>query len=291
MLSCFSHVRLLATPWTRSMADYILVDSSKMLAETARTLCGTRLLCPWDSPDKNTGVGWYSLLRDLPNPGFKPGSPALQVDSSLSHQGNLFYKAILTQRSVIWFSLRLSSIWFNRCCRQVPAVKNQGGPTHESPEYSHSSVQAASLRLFFLLLCPSYRPLQPLLLVQTVRNLHSPAQVLHLSDTALGVSSDPCFELQSRGFDNSASISQPACGHWDFPKVRIWLLECPTHPGWVATDPKAEGSGGSRWGCFKWRPTSWKCSITFPLSLSTSSFLVFFFFFNSLFPSSPSSFF
>ena len=108
------------------------------------------------------------------------------------------------------------------------------------------------------------------------------------------MSSDPCSELQSRGFDNYASISQSACGHWDFPKVRIWLLECPTHPGqragWVATDPKAEGSGGSRWGCLKWRPTSWKCSITFPLSLSPSSFLVFFFF-NSLFPSSPSSFF
>ena len=84
-----------------SMADYILADSSKMLAETVRTLCRTRLLCPWDSPDKNTGVGCYSLLRDLPNPGFNPGSPALQVDSSVSHRGNPFYKGILIQRSVI----------------------------------------------------------------------------------------------------------------------------------------------------------------------------------------------
>ena len=114
-------------------------------------LCDTRLPCPWDSPDKNTGVGCYSLLRDLPNPGFKPRSPASQVDSSLRHQGNPFYKAISIQRSVIWFCLQLYLIWFNRCCRQVPAVKNQGVPTHESSEYSHSGIQAASLSLFFLL--------------------------------------------------------------------------------------------------------------------------------------------
>ena len=37
-------------------------------------LWSTRLLCPWDSPGKNTGVG-------CPNPGIKPGSPASQVDS------------------------------------------------------------------------------------------------------------------------------------------------------------------------------------------------------------------
>ena len=42
----------------------------------------TRLLCPWDSPGKNTGVGSYFLLQgNLPDPGIKPGSPALQVDS------------------------------------------------------------------------------------------------------------------------------------------------------------------------------------------------------------------
>ena len=35
-----------------------------------------RLLRPWDSPGKNTGVGCPSLLqKDLPNPGIKPRSP------------------------------------------------------------------------------------------------------------------------------------------------------------------------------------------------------------------------
>ena len=45
----------------------------------------TRLLCPWDSPDKNTGVGCYALLQGIfPTQGSNsclPMSPALQADS------------------------------------------------------------------------------------------------------------------------------------------------------------------------------------------------------------------
>ena len=38
----------------------------------------TRLLCPWDSPDKNTGVGCHFLLQgDLPDPGIEPMSLCL----------------------------------------------------------------------------------------------------------------------------------------------------------------------------------------------------------------------
>ena len=41
-----------------------------------------RLLCPWNSPGKSTGVGSHSLLQGiLPDPGIKPKSPALQKDS------------------------------------------------------------------------------------------------------------------------------------------------------------------------------------------------------------------
>ena len=40
------------------------------------------LYSPWNSPGQNTGVGSLSLLPgDLPNPGIKPRSPTLQVDS------------------------------------------------------------------------------------------------------------------------------------------------------------------------------------------------------------------
>ena len=44
--------------------------------------CGQQLLCPWNSPGKNTGVGCHSLLqRIFPNPGIEPGSSALLADS------------------------------------------------------------------------------------------------------------------------------------------------------------------------------------------------------------------
>ena len=42
----------------------------------------TRLLRPWDSPGKKTGVDCHALLQEiLPNPGIEPRSPALQTDS------------------------------------------------------------------------------------------------------------------------------------------------------------------------------------------------------------------
>ena len=47
-----------------------------------RGLQPARLLCPWDFPGKNTGVGLpFPSPGDLPNPGIEPGSPALQADS------------------------------------------------------------------------------------------------------------------------------------------------------------------------------------------------------------------
>ena len=78
IVQSLSRVQLFATPWT----------------------VATRLLCPWDSPGKNTGVGCHVLLQgifwtwqeywsglpcpspgDLLDPGIEPESPALQADS------------------------------------------------------------------------------------------------------------------------------------------------------------------------------------------------------------------
>ena len=40
------------------------------------------MVCPWDSPGKNTGVDCHSLLQgNLPNPGIESGSPVSQADS------------------------------------------------------------------------------------------------------------------------------------------------------------------------------------------------------------------
>ena len=47
--------------------------------QSSLTLCDpidlwlTRLLCPWDSPDKNTAVGCHALLQGIvPTQGLKP---------------------------------------------------------------------------------------------------------------------------------------------------------------------------------------------------------------------------
>ena len=41
-----------------------------------------KLLCPWGSPGRNTGVGCHFLLQGIfPDPGIKPRSPALQPHS------------------------------------------------------------------------------------------------------------------------------------------------------------------------------------------------------------------
>ena len=66
-----SHVQLFATPWTLQL---------------------TKLLCPWNFPDKDTGVGCHFLLQgDLLNPGIDLllCLQHWQADSSpLCHLGN-----------------------------------------------------------------------------------------------------------------------------------------------------------------------------------------------------------
>ena len=58
-----NRIRLFAAPWT--------------VAHQAPLSMGfTRLLCPWDSPGKSTGVGWISYSRDLPDPVIKLSSLA-----------------------------------------------------------------------------------------------------------------------------------------------------------------------------------------------------------------------
>ena len=53
------------------------------------------VLRPWDSPGKNTGVGCHFLLRDLPDPGIEPRSPALQADTLPSKPPGKLKKCLL----------------------------------------------------------------------------------------------------------------------------------------------------------------------------------------------------
>ena len=51
------------------------------VSQSCLTLRPHGLYSPWNSPGQNTGVGRFLSPGDLPNPGIKPRSPALQADS------------------------------------------------------------------------------------------------------------------------------------------------------------------------------------------------------------------
>ena len=58
-----------------------------LVAQSCLTLCNPMdySLCTWNSPGKNIGVGKpFHFPGHLPDPGIKPGSPALWANSLLS---------------------------------------------------------------------------------------------------------------------------------------------------------------------------------------------------------------
>ena len=74
----------------------VLVTQSCPTLATPWTM-PTRLLCPWDSLGKNTGVGWHTLLQGIfLTQGTNMGIPhCRQILYHLSHQGNPNHKYIL----------------------------------------------------------------------------------------------------------------------------------------------------------------------------------------------------
>ena len=60
------------------------------LCPTLFDLMDCRLLCPWDSPGKNTGVGCHALLQEIvPTQGLNPGLPhGRWILYCLNHQGS-----------------------------------------------------------------------------------------------------------------------------------------------------------------------------------------------------------
>ena len=51
----------------------ILVAKFCPILKRPHGLQPTRLLCPWDFPGKNTGVGYHFLFQDIPGSGRSPG--------------------------------------------------------------------------------------------------------------------------------------------------------------------------------------------------------------------------
>ena len=67
------------------------------------------LLCPWNSPGKNTGVGSHSLLQGvLPDPGIEAWSLALQEDSLLSEPPGKPWKAATKGERFLYPGKRLT---------------------------------------------------------------------------------------------------------------------------------------------------------------------------------------
>ena len=65
---------------------YVYARSAALVVSDSATqgAVAARLLCPWDSPDKNTEWAAMPSSGDLPDPGMEPtspASPALQADS------------------------------------------------------------------------------------------------------------------------------------------------------------------------------------------------------------------
>ena len=73
-------------PYTARYFSYMFESVSRSVVSNSLPLQPARLFCSWDSPGKDTGVGClpFPSPGDLPAPGIKPGSPALQADSWLS---------------------------------------------------------------------------------------------------------------------------------------------------------------------------------------------------------------
>ena len=86
---------------------FCLVTQSCLTLLWPHGLPPARLLCPWDSPGKNTGVGCHSLLQEIfPSQGLNPRLLHWQVDSSpRSHQGRLTTFVGRREKIYVWRNL------------------------------------------------------------------------------------------------------------------------------------------------------------------------------------------
>ena len=77
--SFLHYILVSATVLVKSKSCVCVCVSHSVVSDSLQPhgLWPTKLLCPWNSPGNNTGVGCH----DLPNPGSEPRSSARQADS------------------------------------------------------------------------------------------------------------------------------------------------------------------------------------------------------------------
>ena len=105
------HSSLLSPPSSPSGKDWVGLQASAVLPPSSSSeshsvmsdsLQPHGLYSPWNSPGQNTGVDSpFPSRGDLPNPGIKPRSPTLQVDSLPAElQGKPLLPAPLRQLNI-----------------------------------------------------------------------------------------------------------------------------------------------------------------------------------------------
>ena len=89
-MKSLSHVRLFATPWA------VAYQASLSMGPSRKEYWS---VLPFPSPG------------DLPNPGIKPGSPALQADALTSEP----VPSCICETKVFWIRISLAVQWLGRC--------------------------------------------------------------------------------------------------------------------------------------------------------------------------------
>ena len=136
------------------------------------------LFCLWVSPGKNTTVGCHLLLQgDLPDPGIKPGSPALQANSLPKSEplGKPMVRTVSQFNSVAESCPTLCYL-INRSTPGLPVH-------HRLPEFTKTHVHRVSDAIQPSHPLPSPSPLAPnpshhRSLFQWVNSLHEVAKLL-----------------------------------------------------------------------------------------------------------------
>ena len=131
------------------------------------------LLCPWNSPGKNTGVGCRSLLQGgLPNPEVEPRSSAWQADSLLSEPPGIpslslhryFEICVTAPHHLKSFHILPSSIaWRPNLSRRGPSYSHLGSshPVLKRGAFPTSLLASMLSCMSFLSLEPSACLTQP----------------------------------------------------------------------------------------------------------------------------------
>ena len=88
----------------------------------------TRLLCPWDSTGKNTGVGCHELLQGIfLTQGLNPGLPHCRwIFYHLSHQGNPFIIREMWIKATMRYYLTLVRMTIVKKCANNKCWKGYG---------------------------------------------------------------------------------------------------------------------------------------------------------------------